>query len=87
MGFRITRVDEAHGTRLRIEGQLGGDGLSELRRVWEGARHPVTLELAGLRSADEPALSMLRQLRAAGATIVGASQYLELRLRSGAADR
>jgi hypothetical protein len=85
MEFCITRVDGEGGTRLRIDGQLGRDGLGELRRAWEDAKHPVTIELSGLCSADDSALALLRQLRVSGAALVGASQYLLLRLDSGAA--
>jgi hypothetical protein len=82
MDFCITRVDENGGTLLRIDGQLSRDGIEELRRALEASAAPITLELSGLRSADEPALAMLSGLRANGVTLVGASQYLELRMQS-----
>lgn len=82
MDFCITRLDEAGGTLLAIDGEMGRDGLGELRRVLDASREPITLNLGGLRLADEDVLAALRELEAGGVRLIGASQYLELRLRS-----
>jgi hypothetical protein len=82
MDFCITRLEEAGGTRLSIDGEMGRQGLGELRRVLAASRGPITLDLGGLRVADEDALAALRALEAEGVRLTGASQYLELRLRS-----
>ncbi|MEA3276080.1 MAG: hypothetical protein U9Q81_12460 [Pseudomonadota bacterium] len=82
MTFRITRTVGENGTLLRVDGRLNRDGLGELERASETAIKPLTIDLAGLRFADDAALAALRRLEKAGARLIGASQYLELRLKS-----
>ncbi|MGA7982441.1 MAG: STAS domain-containing protein [Chromatiaceae bacterium] len=81
MTFRITSTAVDGGTLLRIEGRLTRDGVAELVRACEGAARPLTIDLSELRLADEAAVAALAGLEKSGATLVGASQYLELRLK------
>jgi hypothetical protein len=80
MTFRLTSVAAEDGTLLRIDGQLTRDGLEELEHACRSAARPLTLDLAGLRMADDKMLEALVRLREAGARLVGASQFLELQL-------
>ena len=74
MTFRITRVDDPRRTILEV------DGLAEFEQACGDPSAGLTLDLRGLRHADEASLTSLRRLRAAGASFVGLSAYLTLRL-------
>jgi hypothetical protein len=87
MDFCITRVDDATGTLLRIDGRLGRDGIGELARACEAATRPLTIDLSGLRLANDAAIEALCGVEAAGAKLVGASPYLALRLESARSRR
>lgn len=80
MTFRITRVDEPQRTILKVDGWLQADGLAEFERTCGDPSAGLTLDMRGLRQADEASLALLRRLRAAGATFEGLSAYLTLRL-------
>jgi len=67
---------------VRIEGWLEGEAVAELERVVSGGSGPLRLDLCELRSADTAGLAALRTLRAAGASLVGASPYIRLLLES-----
>ena len=83
MTFRITSAGRGGcGTLVLVEGQLSLDGVAELVRVYEGSARPVTIDLSELRLPDQAVVAALGGLEQAGATLVGASQYLELRLKS-----
>jgi hypothetical protein len=82
MGFRVTCTEGEDGALLRIDGHLDRDSLAELEGACEIAQPPITLDISGLRLADEAALDSLVRLERAGASLIGASQYLELRLKS-----
>ena len=71
------------GTRVvRLEGWLDGEAVGELERVVNGGSGPLRLDLSELRSADTAGLDALRALRAAGASLVGASPYIRLLLEA-----
>lgn len=73
--------DSDAGIRVvRLEGWLEGETVAELERVIHGGSGPLRLDLCELRSADAAGLATLRALRAAGASIVGASPYMRLLL-------
>jgi hypothetical protein len=80
MTFRITRVDDPRRTILEVDGWLQVDGLAEFEQACGDPSAGLTLDLRGLRHADEASLTSLRRLRAAGASFVGLSAYLTLRL-------
>jgi hypothetical protein len=65
---------------VRLEGWLEGEAVAELEWVVNGGSGPVRLDLSELRSADAAGLEALRALRAAGASLVGASPYIRLLL-------
>ena len=73
--------DSDSGVRIvRLEGWLEGEAVGELERVVTGEAGPLRLDLSELRSADTAGLDALRALRAAGASLVGASPYIRLLL-------
>jgi len=63
-----------------VDGRLDAESVGELERAVAELSGPRRLELAGLRSVDEPGLEALRILRASGIVLTGASPYLRLRL-------
>jgi hypothetical protein len=67
---------------VRLEGWLEGESVAELERVVNGGSGPLRLDLSELRSADAAGLTVLRALRAAGASLVGTSPYIKLLLES-----
>ncbi len=67
---------------VRLEGWLEGEAVAELERVVSEGSGALRLDLSELRSADTAGLAALRALRAAGASLVGASPYIKLLLGS-----
>lgn len=65
---------------MRVEGWLDADGAAELEGVVAGLAGRVSLQLSGLRSADEAGLSSLRGLWGRGVALTGVSPYLRLLL-------
>ena len=80
MTLYIASESDAGVRVVRLEGWLEGEAVAELERVVSGGSGPLCLDLSELRSADTEGLDGLRALRAAGATIVGASPYIRLLL-------
>lgn len=80
MTFRITRIDDQRRTILKLDGWLQADGLAEFERTCGDPSARLTLDLRGLRQADDASLAVLRRLRAAGVNFEGLSPYLNLRL-------
>jgi anti-anti-sigma regulatory factor len=73
--------DSDSGVRVvRLEGWLEGEAVAELERVVNEESGPLRLDLSELRSVDAAGLDALRALRAAGASLVGASPYIKLLL-------
>jgi hypothetical protein len=68
------------GVVVRVEGWLDADGAAELEGVVAGLSGRVSLELSGLKSADEAGLSRLRDLRGRSVALFGVSPYLRLLL-------
>jgi len=65
---------------VRLEGWLEGEAVAEFERVVNGETAPLRLDLSELRSADTAGLDLLRAVRQAGASLVGASPYIRLLL-------
>jgi len=65
---------------VRVEGWLDADGAAELEGVVAGLAGRVSVQLSGLKSADEAGLSILRSLWGRGVALTGASPYLRLLL-------
>lgn len=78
--LRIDREDREGISVLKVEGRLSGEEVDELER--EARRTPgrVELDLSALLMADERGLALLRSLRDSGASLAGASHFLQLLL-------
>lgn len=83
MTVRITRVDEAHGRTVRVDGWLVAGDLTALEdEVGDGVRG-TRLDLAHLRSADAAGIEALRGIEARGAELWRATPYVRLLLGAG----
>jgi len=82
MTLYIACCSESDVRVVRLEGSLEAEVVAELDRVVGEGSGPIRLELSELRSVDQAGLAALRTLRAAGASIVGASPYIKLLLGS-----
>ncbi|MGE5155262.1 MAG: hypothetical protein ACM3ST_14775, partial [Bdellovibrio bacteriovorus] len=84
MTFRITRLDDPQRTVIKVDGWLQAKGLPDLERELDRIRGDasagMTLDLSGLRQADEAAVELLRGLAAGGAQFINCPPYLALRL-------
>ncbi len=88
MTIRVTTKEgEEEGetvTTIRIEGQLAGSSVPDVRAACESANPPLRLELSGLRSADTDGIRALLSLSEAGVELRGASPYIyQLLLEAG----
>jgi len=82
VSVRITtrRNRRGSGVLVRLEGWLDADGAAELQGVVAGLAGRVSVELSGLKSADEAGLTALRALWGRGVILAGVSPYLRLLL-------
>ncbi len=80
MTLRIVAIGPSPPATVKLDGRLTVDEVPELRRVCEGVRRRLTIDLTALQSADRQGVSLLRELRAKGADLGGASPYLQLLL-------
>lgn len=80
MRLCITQTTEDPTTVITIDGQLVGDGVAELARVYQAAVPPLVLNLTHLQSADADGISTLNALADAGAQLRGVSPYIALLL-------
>jgi hypothetical protein len=80
MTFRITSIRTDGGETLQIAGRMDSLGLDEVRLAVAAAKPPVTLDLSSLRHASADALSALGEWQAAGVTLIGMSQYMQMML-------
>ena len=81
MSIRITRTSEPHETVLHIAGRLMPEDVGELTKESQGIDGPVSLDLAGLQSADPHGVATLLEIASLGAELRGASSYIELLLK------
>ncbi len=80
MTLRITAAGPDPPATVKIDGRLTGEETPELRRVCTGIKGWLVLDLTDLQSADREGISVLRELRAKGANLIGASPYVQLLL-------
>ncbi len=76
MTIRVSTEVGETATTLRIEGQLTGAYLPDVRAACESAKPPLRLDLSGLKSADIDGIRALRSLSETGAELHGASPYI-----------
>jgi hypothetical protein len=80
MRLRITQTIEGPTTVTTIDGQLVGDGVAKLARVYQAAVPPLGLDVTHLQQADADGMSTLNALADAGAQLRGVSPYIALLL-------
>ena len=80
MTLRIIEEGLSPPATVKLEGRLTGEEVPELRRVCGGMKGRLVVDLCDLQSADREGVRVLRELRARGAGLVGASPYLQLLL-------
>jgi len=80
MTLRITSNLPGPTTRLKLDGRLTTEEVLEVRRACEGVEGRLVLDLTDLQFADRQGVSVLRELRAQGAQLIGVSHYLGLLL-------
>ncbi len=86
MTLRITPSGPGPPAVLTLDGRLTGDEVDELRRAVDEVGGLVVLDLTGLQFADRPGVSVLRELRAHGVKLTGASPYIALLLDDAPSD-
>jgi hypothetical protein len=77
---RIDLVEGAGGCSVRVVGRLEEPAGRELLELCGSRRGVLILDLEDLVSADRAAVGILKDLRDAGARIVGASPYIAMLL-------
>ncbi len=82
MTFRITISEESGVQVMRLAGWLENEAVDELGRALSDTSGPLRLELAELRSANQPGVMLLRALHAGGVSLVGASPFIRQLLGS-----
>jgi len=80
MTLRISAIEADPAGRLKLAGRLTAEVVPELRRVCAELKANVVLDLTDLRFADRQGVSVLRELKAQGAQLIGVSHYLGLLL-------
>jgi len=80
MTLKITPTGPGPPPVLTLDGRLTGGEVAELCRAVAEVGEQVVLDLTGLQFADRPGVSVLRELRAQGAQLIGVSHYLRLLL-------
>lgn len=81
MTVRIDITDEDAKTVVQVAGLLQEEEVAELLRACDGVHGSITLDLAGLVSADAGGIRLLQALRTAGAEVRGLTPYLKLLLK------
>lgn len=83
----IGLAQESHRRVVRLAGRLCEVQVPELLRACEGAGAPLVLDLSDLLAVDATGIEAIRSLQRAGATLVGANGYIQLKLESAAVMR
>jgi len=80
MTLQISAIGPDPAPSFKLAGRLTAEEVPELLHVCAGPRQKVVLDLTDLHFADRQGVGVLRELRAHGADLVGASPYLLLLL-------
>lgn len=82
MAVRITTIEQASGTTIRVDGRLQAVDVDELMREMSRAGDLVSIDLSDLKSADREAARFLRGLIAQGVVLHAATPYVHLLLNT-----
>ena len=78
MEIRIDIESEGPDAVLHIAGRLTGPAITQLSEVCEAMEGRYVLDLSKLMFADDAGAEVIRKLRARGADIRGASNFIKL---------
>ena len=77
----IDVTDESERSVVRLAGRLAGAHVPDLSLVCSRSAAPhLCLDLSDLLAADAVGVETLRRLRREGATLVGVSEYMRMKL-------
>ena len=87
--MRITVVESSgSAVTLRVEGQITGSWVEELRKACDAHTSPneiqLSLELADVSFADAAGIVLLKELRSRGVGLMGANLFMTEQLKDGA---
>lgn len=85
--LRITKIESAQQTTLRLDGRIAGIWLQELRSTCEpllGNGHALVIDCGGISFIDGPGLQFMRSLRQRNVPLVRFSPFLELQMKEEA---
>jgi len=77
--LRISEAPADGKATLRLEGQVAGPWVQELRSVaegWLGRGYRLSLDVTGVSFADETGVTLLRDLRVRDVSVCGASPFV-----------
>ena len=80
MTLRITSNGPGPTARLKLDGRLTAEEVLEVRRACAGVEGRLVLDLTDLQFVDRQGVTVLRELRAEWAQLIGVSHYLGLLL-------
>ena len=83
MECRIELKSEAPRTVVTITGRLAGEAIEQLKGLRRSIEGAVTLDLAGLVSADDEGAEAVRAMSLKGDEIQNASPFIQLLLQDG----
>ena len=83
MECRIELTSEAPRAVLTITGRLAGEAIEQLKGLRRSTEGAVTLDLAGLVSADDEGVEAVRAMSLEGDEIRNASPFVQLLLQDG----
>ena len=78
--LRVTSTQNGNTTTLKLEGNLSGPWVDELRRCWaelEEAKAPVEIDLHELNFLDPRGAALLLEMEHAGSRCVGSSPFIQ----------
>jgi hypothetical protein len=82
MALRVTVLEAADLTVIRVDGRLADEGVAELEVACRRAKRPTVLDLTNLVTADDTGVLLLRRLVGEGLHLLGASPYAALLLNA-----
>jgi hypothetical protein len=80
--LRIVCVPGQGELRIQLHGRISGGPIAELQAVCASAALPLHIDLENVSGASAEGILALKELRASGASLSGASPYIELLLAS-----
>jgi anti-anti-sigma regulatory factor len=83
MSIRIDIQSEGPNVVLDVAGRLAGSDTEHLLSVCEQIEGQFVLDLSKLKFADDAGAEIIRSLREGGASIRGASTFIELLINGG----